>query len=59
MNEQAKRQLSMGNKDKNICEVRQVMQSRNSASARRIKLCWWIALLSHVGANWDEKIVNE
>ena len=41
-----------------LCEVRQVVQSGNCALARRLKLCWWVALLSHVGAHSDEKMVN-
>ena len=49
MNEQSKMQLPVGNKNKNICEVRQVMQSENCVLAKRLKLCWWIDLLSHVG----------
>ena len=59
MNKQTKRPFSVGNKDKNICEVRQVMQSENCDPAKRLKLCWWIALLSHVGTHWDGKTVNE
>ena len=41
-----------------ICEVRQVMQSGNCTPARGLKLCWWIALLGHVGAHSAGKIVN-
>ena len=39
--------------------MRQFMQSVNGVVARRLKLCWWIALLSHVGAYLDGKTVNE
>ena len=41
-----------------LCEVRQVMQLGNCALVMRLKLCWWIAILSHVGAHSDRKIVN-
>ena len=50
--------LSKVDSSADLYEVRQVMQSGNCAPARRLKLCWWIALLSHVGAHSDGKIVN-
>ena len=42
-----------------LCEVRQVMEAGKCTLARRLKLCWWIALLSYVGAQSDGRIVNE
>ena len=45
--------------EKNVCEVRQVMYLVNSAPARPLNVCWWIALLSHMGAHSDGEIVNE
>ena len=43
---------------KQICKVRQVVQSTNFAPARQLKVCWWIALLSlweHSGMNRWQK----
>ena len=50
--------LSEVDSSSKLCEMRQVMQAGNCVPVKRLKLCWCIALLSHVEAHSEGEIVN-